>query len=56
MFGTTIVKTDVALIPKGATENNEEGFYLDGWYATVQDQYGELYLEVELELHHNNIP
>ena len=56
LFGTTIVKNEVALIPKGATENNEEGFYLDGWYATVQDQYGELYLEVELELHHNHIP
>lgn len=35
LFGTTIVKNEVALIPKGATENNEEGFYLDGWYATV---------------------
>ena len=55
LFGTTVVKTPFAFIPKGATENNEEGFYMDGWYATVKDQYDELYLEVEMELHHDGI-
>ena len=29
------------------------GFYIDGDYATVENKYGELFLEVNLTLHHN---
>jgi hypothetical protein len=52
---TTVVKTKIAIIPKGATENNEEGFYLDGDYSTVRNTYGEMFLEVNLMLHHDGI-
>ena len=48
--------TKADAIPKGATENNEEGFYLDGNYATVMNKYNELFLEVNLELHHDGRP
>ena len=51
----TVRKTKTAIIPKGATENNEEGFYLDGDYSTVKNEYGEMYLEVNLKLHHDGI-
>ena len=41
------------IIPQGATENNEMGFWLDATYSTILDQYQELKLELDLTLHHN---
>jgi len=32
------------------------GFWLDGSYATIKNSYGELYMEVNLTLHHDGIP
>ncbi len=44
----TVLKTKMAIIPRGATENNEEGFYLDGDYSTIKNRYGELFLELNI--------
>ncbi len=51
----TVLKTKMAIIPRGATENNEEGFYLDGDYSTIKNRYGELFLELNIQLHHDGI-
>ena len=45
--------TKTAIIPKGATENNEMGFYLDGEYTTVINEYKEVIFELSMTLHHN---
>ena len=51
-----MAKRDIAVIPKGTTEYNEMGFWIDGDYATVKNKYGELFLEVNLTLHHPDHP
>ena len=56
LTGTTVVRNPIAIIRYGATEDNEEGFWLDGDYATVKNKYNELFLEVNLTLHHPGIP
>jgi len=43
--------TKVDIILKGATENNEDGFWLTGDYSTVEDLTGDLTFEVNLTLH-----
>ena len=49
----TYLPTKVAIIPEGATENNEMGFYLDGEYATIINEYKEIILELSMTLHHD---
>ena len=49
----TYLPTKVAIIPKGATENNEMGFYLDGEYSTIINEYKEIILELSMTLHHD---
>ena len=49
----TRYETKKAVIPKGATENNEMGFYLSGMYATIINEYRELIFELNLTLHHD---
>lgn len=53
--GNKYIRVEVPIIPKGATENNEEGYYLTGNYATVVNKYSEVQLEINLTLHHENI-
>ena len=43
--------TEVDIIKKGATENNEPGYWLTGNFSTVEDLTGDLTFEVNLTLH-----
>ena len=50
------IRKNVDYIPEGASEHNDEGFYLDGNYATVRNEYDEIFLELNMFLHHNGKP
>lgn len=43
--------TEIDLIPKGATVNNEMGFWLTADYSTVEQLTGELSFELNMTLH-----
>ena len=51
-----VVSKEVVMIPEGSLENNELGFYLDANYSSIENEYGEHFLEVDMTLHHGDRP
>ena len=51
-----VISKQVEVIPKGSLVNNDLGFYLDANYSSIENEYGEHFLEVDMTLHHGDKP
>ena len=51
-----VISKEVVVIPEGLLENNELGFHLNANYSSIENEYGEYFLEVDMTLHHGQRP